>query len=100
MNFLTSKNKWKEKKLIKQISKCLLLFYRIFSLIESVTVDNSDAQMNYKNSNSYDDNIVDIGLTTTLASLAQQSSHQFLKVCCFFLQIINKVNDVVPLVYS
>jgi hypothetical protein len=40
----------------------------------------SDVQMNYKNSNSVDDNIVEIGLTTTLNSLAQQSSHKFLKV--------------------
>jgi hypothetical protein len=36
--------------------------------------------MNYKNSNSVDDNIIEIGLSSTMNTLAQQSSHQFLKV--------------------
>lgn len=71
--------------------------YRIFSLIDSFSYELSEAPMNYKTTSNVDDNIFEIGLSSTMNSLAQQSSTQFLKVIkliTFNIQIIKNTQII------
>lgn len=52
----------------------------MFGLIETFSCEMSDLPMNYKNTNNVDDNIIEIGLSSTMNSLAQQSSDEYLKL--------------------
>ena len=65
---------------------------RIFSLIESFSYELSETPMNYKTTSYVDDNIFEIGLSSTMSSLGQVSSVNLIKVNFYFqnLNINNK----------